>query len=98
MKKSTFPDREGKRGKLPNFVQDKIFPFVQIKGASLLCNERTLSEKYWTSSPSRFTKMAPTVPSLLCSPSQAPSLKISQVLTLVDSLEVPTKLGPSKTL
>jgi hypothetical protein len=37
LKKSTSPDRE--KGKLPNFVQDKIFPFVQIKGASLLCNE-----------------------------------------------------------
>ena len=38
VKKSTFPDRK-KVEKLPNFVQDKIFPFLQIKGASLLCNE-----------------------------------------------------------
>ena len=34
--------RETDKGKLPNFVQDKILPFVQIKGASLLRNEWTL--------------------------------------------------------
>ena len=55
----------------------------------------TFSAKYWVSSHSGLTKMAPNVPSLFCSPSQAPSLKISQVLRFVDCMRIG---GADKTL
>jgi hypothetical protein len=38
VKKSTFTSGKNFR-KLPNFVQDKIFPFIQIKGATLICSK-----------------------------------------------------------